>query len=103
MKAIEFLSQDIKCDNPKCDWVEKNVEDYSIWLNKPCPKCGENVLTEQDYNAAKKIHELKDFLNNLTEEDMIALQNEEKEEERSIIHVSVHNNTITIKEKENGN
>jgi hypothetical protein len=22
------------------------------WLNKPCPKCGENLLTEEDYRNA---------------------------------------------------
>ena len=30
-------------------------EDYPAYLNKPCPKCGQNLLTEHDYNVAKMV------------------------------------------------
>jgi hypothetical protein len=49
----------IKCDNPNCDYRNDDVafEDYSKWINASCPKCGENLLTEQDYNFTKIITE----------------------------------------------
>lgn len=51
------LSQEnhIVCDNPNCDYVVKNktkefdnkyIQQY---INKPCPECGENLLTYDDY------------------------------------------------------
>lgn len=36
---------DYKVDSPTGD----PNEDSSMYLNKPCPKCGTNLLTEQDY------------------------------------------------------
>jgi phage FluMu protein Com len=41
----------IKCDH--CDWRNLTVEraDYKDWLNRPCPKCGANLLTQADYDA----------------------------------------------------
>lgn len=50
-KALEMNIGGIKCDNPNCDFNDMTVkvDDYESWLNKPCPKCGENLLTENDY------------------------------------------------------
>ena len=49
----------IKCDNPECDYRDDTAtyEEYDKWLNKPCPKCGENLLTEADLEATKLIVE----------------------------------------------
>jgi hypothetical protein len=38
----------LKCDSPSCDYFELTpivIEN----VGKPCPKCGANVLTEDDY------------------------------------------------------
>ena len=37
----------LKCDNPSCDWSNMLVsfEEFENWVGKPCPKCGEVVLT----------------------------------------------------------
>lgn len=45
----------LKCDNPNCDFVDMSIEieDYDNWVNKSCPKCGQKLLTEEDYNAVK--------------------------------------------------
>lgn len=50
-KAAELKISGIKCDNPKCDYKDDTVkfEDYKDWVNKPCPKCGANLLTEIDF------------------------------------------------------
>lgn len=44
----------IVCDNKQCDYKIKNTtdnpnENVSMYLNTPCPNCGENLLTEEDY------------------------------------------------------
>lgn len=47
----------IKCDNPKCSYRDNSVEfdDYPNWVNKPCPLCGCNLLTEKDYKFCKRL------------------------------------------------
>lgn len=48
----ELTIDGIKCDNPVCDWSDKSVKseaEMSLFLNKPCPKCGQNVLTDDDW------------------------------------------------------
>jgi hypothetical protein len=62
----------VKCDNKSCDYIDKTatVERYSEYLNKPCPKCGENLLTEEDYNLAQQLNALATFMNSLTQEQI---------------------------------
>lgn len=49
----------IVCDNKQCDYKVKNEtgipndEESDKFLNVPCPKCGENLLTEQDHLQSK--------------------------------------------------
>ena len=45
----------IKCDS--CDYKDANVcmEDYDKWLNRPCPVCGNNLLTEPDYELVQQL------------------------------------------------
>lgn len=67
MKVVELNIQGIKCDNESCDYIDMGVkyEDYKEYLNKPCPKCGENLLTEEDYNATKQIVAITKFMNKI--------------------------------------
>lgn len=57
--------QGIKCDNEKCDFLDMSVlrKDYDNWLNKPCPKCGNSLLTEDDYNLIKKLEKCVSTIN----------------------------------------
>ena len=47
----------IKCDSKDCDYDEPNIvaDKYSEWLNKPCPECGANLLTQADYDAVEML------------------------------------------------
>lgn len=65
MKAIEYRIKGIKCDNPYCDYRDDNVkyEDYPLWLNKPCPKCGTNLLTEEDLIATRRFIRAVNIIN----------------------------------------
>lgn len=45
----------IECDNPKCDYKIDNPSgdvhtDCSEYINRACPKCGSNLLTQKDYD-----------------------------------------------------
>jgi len=68
-KLIETTQENsIECDNPLCDYVISNeTEDPNApldkYLNVPCPKCGENLLTYDDLVAYKKSMKLIKFLN----------------------------------------
>ena len=62
--ALSVNIKGIKCDNPDCDYKDMEVpfSDYTNWLNKPCPKCGKNLLTEQDYQMCKVMLNLADIV-----------------------------------------
>jgi hypothetical protein len=53
--ALELRIHGIKCD--VCDYREERngdkltLEDCKQYLNKPCPKCGANLLTREDYDS----------------------------------------------------
>ena len=65
-KDIATHIQGIKCDNKKCDFKDMSVpyKDYPKWINKPCPKCGANLLTVHDYKICKTVMALSKLFNN---------------------------------------
>ncbi len=65
MQPVVLKIEGIKCDNPDCDFKDDSVvyEDYKVWLNKPCPKCGTNLLTEADLKAVKKLKKFANIVN----------------------------------------
>lgn len=69
-KRVEFESSGLKCDN--CDYYNGDVEskDYINHINEPCPKCGENLLTQSDYDLHLKLIDAVNFVNNLSEESL---------------------------------
>jgi hypothetical protein len=46
LPAGEFL----KCDAPGCDHIESHGVLVAEMIDKPCPKCGANLLTREDYD-----------------------------------------------------
>lgn len=65
-KLIEMEQENlVECDNPRCDFKVKNESgdpyvNIDEYLNVPCPKCGENLLTEEDlHNYTKFIRMVK--------------------------------------------
>lgn len=45
----------LKCDY--CDYRDDSVpySDYPTSIGRPCPKCGESLLTQKQYNECEKI------------------------------------------------
>ena len=76
----------IKCDNTKCDFLDKTVtlKTLDSWIDKPCPKCGTNLLPKDDYNfavfGAGSSEEIEKFLEEelakegITAEDLAAIK-----------------------------
>lgn len=76
-KKIELAhDSSLKCDNTNCNYRDESV-DYSKlsdYINKPCPKCGENLLTYEDYKNAEILMKTADIINDLSDEEMKAIQ-----------------------------
>lgn len=91
-KNIEFTGGGIVCDNPTCDYEDNTVlvEDYKDWINKPCPKCGENLLTEQDLIDHNFFMEIANLLNRLSPEQIQELSSMVNPEELNAL-LSMYN------------
>jgi len=46
---MEVNISGIKCDHCHFADMTTKFEDYPKFINKPCPLCGHNLLTESDY------------------------------------------------------
>lgn len=68
-KLIEMDQKSlIICDNKDCDYEILNETgdpniDIKSYINKPCPKCGDNLLTEKDYLDSIRILSIINWVN----------------------------------------
>jgi hypothetical protein len=59
MISIRIRVRGVKCDNPACDYKDdsyvaegKKVSEYlKYYAGRPCPECGENLMSK--YHSAK--------------------------------------------------
>ncbi len=58
--SIQMVNHGVKCDTKDCDFTVQftEFEQYEGYVNKPCPKCGANLLTEEDYEIVSTFHRL---------------------------------------------
>jgi predicted RNA-binding Zn-ribbon protein involved in translation (DUF1610 family) len=66
----------IVCDN--CDFKIKNeAGNYNIetrqYINMPCPKCGENLLTQKDYDDSESLRKTLNWLVILIHNDKLTM------------------------------
>ncbi len=68
----------IRCDNPSCDYENIDVQphQYQAWVNQPCPKCGEVLLTENDFNLYKLLMATTTIANGLDSDEEVSLPTE---------------------------
>jgi hypothetical protein len=73
----------LKCDNPDCDWTDMSikVEDYPAWVDKPCPECGSNLLTQEDYDKTQVLMNAFDMINSIDPEELEKLTKNISEDE----------------------
>jgi len=67
MRKLIEKQQDsiIVCDNPQCDYETSYTSENGLLLfvGKPCPKCGENLLTVEDYLRSQRLMKVVNFIN----------------------------------------
>lgn len=63
--VIESHVSGIKCDTRGCGWRDDEVrfEDYPQWVNRRCPRCGGNLLTEADMATCLRVKRSVDQIN----------------------------------------
>lgn len=97
-KPVELNIYGIKCDS--CDFKDMfvKVEEYPQWLNKPCPDCGENLLTDADYDNVKALMEIAKFANSI----LPPSKSKDSKDERATISVEMDGTgNMNFKLKEN--
>ncbi len=72
------------CDNTSCDWKDMSikVEDYAQYIGTGCPKCGECVLTQRDYNVVQTMLKVTGLISrvgrffgvSVKEEDLVTVE-----------------------------
>lgn len=67
-KLIEMEQKNlIVCDNPDCDYTfpysGESEKLLLAFVNVPCPKCGQNLLTPEDYLMAELLKKSVDRIN----------------------------------------
>lgn len=79
---VQIKSSGLKCDNSKCDWRDDTIstETYSQWINKPCPKCGDNLLTLEDFQRSETLLAAAHLMNSLPKELLEQMSSKTPEE-----------------------
>jgi hypothetical protein len=65
---IETSGGGLQCDNPNCDWKDTTIKIDETLIGMKCPKCGENVLTEEDYVNAMFVEDTIKMINSVSPE-----------------------------------
>lgn len=69
--AVQFVISGIQCD--ACDFRDDEVklEQYPEYVNKPCPECGANLLTEADFKTVQLMIGMSEVINAVAAADLI--------------------------------
>ena len=81
MNNIDMNISGLKCDS--CDYSDDSVklEDYEKSIGKPCPNCGESLLTQEDYDCVMQRVQAVEMLNGFSESDIDAIAGNLSEDE----------------------
>ena len=52
----------LKCDAEGCDHLEMTPDYGPHYIGKPCPKCGADLLSQQDFDAAQPMYQAIELL-----------------------------------------
>lgn len=54
----------VVCDNPSCDYsIECDEEFIILFVDAPCEKCGDNLLTIEDWVRHERLMKVINFIN----------------------------------------
>ena len=63
MTNLYIDSISITCDS--CNYMKKQTENLDYYINKPCWSCGENLLTQKDYDNQIKFMSIVSEVNKM--------------------------------------
>lgn len=64
----ETSKHGLQCDEKDCDYVYilNKDESYDQYINASCPKCGANLLTQQDYDTLMEMFKIMNEVDETT-------------------------------------
>lgn len=67
-KKLDSHIQGLQCDNSNCDYSNPDIpfEQYEQFVNCPCPKCGQLLLTPQAYKMYVAMKSMGNLLTKIT-------------------------------------
>jgi hypothetical protein len=88
---VELKINGLMCDNESCGYRDDTIkrEDYENCINKPCPDCGESLLTFNDYMNVLVLENVVNEVNQMESSEI-------GEKEIKTVEVNLHK-TITFK------
>lgn len=71
-KRASFGISGIKCDRDGCTYADMSVklEDYPEWLNKPCPVCGDPLLTQEHLDEVNTMIMTTQIMNEIDDDTL---------------------------------
>lgn len=86
----------LKCDAVGCDHVEFHEGHITLgMIGKECPKCGANLLTEEDYYAGLELEQYLELLDSLGLVKLLGV-NEEIPDGYSRVGINPHKGKINV-------
>ena len=86
------MSEYLKCDQNECSHVETHEKLTDEMVNKACPSCGSNLLTQDDWKQYSAIRNLMSLVDN-------TIKSKQAEDEQAFVSLHVHDGTTTITTK----
>lgn len=86
MNNVDLNIKGLKCDNPKCGYINMDPTldpTDPKHIGTPCPKCGESLLTQEDFDAMIQLLEAVKIINQLD------LGNDSSETETEIVPIEM--------------
>tara|TARA_R110000772_G_scaffold20466_5_gene56899 strand:+ start:54568 stop:54951 length:384 start_codon:yes stop_codon:yes gene_type:complete len=73
---VEMEGGGLKCDNTECNWEDQSISigNYAQYINYPCPQCGENVLTQEDFDEVQNMISNMGVVNQFSQEELDELE-----------------------------
>ena len=99
-KVIESGYSGLICDNPKCNYEDNFIippNELRDHINRACPECGDNLLTENDCNHHTSLLKVINIINVVCFPFMF-LKGGKKEKDTKCITYHHHAGKTTIEE-----
>lgn len=84
IELVQVEDQHLHCDNEECGYehFDKDIDyqDLSKWVDFPCPKCGQSLLTQEDLEATNQLTAYVNMINGFSEEELKTLSDSIPEE-----------------------